>query len=54
MVNSSCFYIVKTINKVSPLEGNEHNMNDFGSNDLIPHVHGLYLNVDTKWMKNQA
>jgi hypothetical protein len=29
-------------------------MNDFGSNNLVPHVHVLYLNVGTKWMKNQA
>ena len=28
-------------------------MNDFGSNKLVPHVHVLYLNVGTKWMKNK-
>jgi len=48
----SWFYIVKIVNKVSPFEGNEHNMVEFCSNNLIPHVHVLYLNVGTKWMKN--
>ena len=28
-------------------------MNDFGSNNLVPHVHVVYLNVGTKWMKNK-
>ena len=48
----SWFYIVKIVNKVSPFEGNEHNMVEFCSNNLIPHGHVLYLNVGTKWMKN--
>ena len=46
--NFIMFYVVKTVNKVSPLEENEHNTNDIGSNNLVPHVHVLYLNVDTK------
>jgi hypothetical protein len=29
-------------------------MNNFGSNNLVPYVHVLYLNVGTKWTKNQA
>ena len=44
MVISSYFYIVKTINKGSPSKENEHNTNDLGSNNLVPHVHVLYLN----------
>jgi hypothetical protein len=39
---------------MSLFEANEHNMNDFCSNNLVPHVHVLYLNVSTKWMNNQA
>ena len=34
--------------------GHKPTMNDFGSNKLVPHVHVLYLNVGTKWTKNQA
>ena len=29
-------------------------MNNLGSNNLVPHVHVLYLNVRTKWKKNQV
>jgi hypothetical protein len=54
MVILSWFYIVKTVNKMSPLEWNEHNMVEFCSNNLVPHVHDLYLNVGTKWTRNQA
>jgi hypothetical protein len=36
------------------MKGHKPTMNDFGSNNLVPHVHVLYLNVGTKWMKNQA
>jgi flagellar biogenesis protein FliO len=50
----SIFWLVKNITKVSHMKVHKQTMNDFGSNNLVPHVHVLYLNVGTKWTKNQA
>ena len=50
----SIFWMVKNVTKMSLVKGHKPTMNDFGSNNLVPHVHALYLNLGTKWMKNQA
>jgi hypothetical protein len=49
----STFWFVKNVTKVSHMKGHKPTMNDFGSNDLVPHVHALYLNVDAKWTKTK-
>jgi hypothetical protein len=49
---SSTFWMVKNVTKVSHMKGDKPTMNGFGSNNLVPHVHALYLNIGTKWMKN--
>jgi hypothetical protein len=36
------------------MKGNKQSMNDFGSNNLVPQVHVLYLNADTKRKKKQV
>ena len=35
----------KNITKVSQMKGDSQTMSDFGSNNLVAHVHVLYLNV---------
>ena len=52
-VIKSWFYIVKTVNKVSPMEGIEHNMITF-YNNLVPHEHVEYLNAKAKWRQYGA
>ena len=46
--------VVKNITNLSHTKGHKTTMNDFGSNNLVPHIHVLYLNVGSKWMKIQA
>jgi len=36
------------------MKEDKKSMSDFGSNNLVPHIHVLFLNVDTKWKKNHV
>ena len=36
------------------MKGHKPTMNDFGSNNLVLHVHVLYLNIGTQWRENEA
>jgi hypothetical protein len=36
------------------MKGDKPTMNNLGSNNLVSHVHVLYLNVRPTWKKNQV